>query len=403
MLVEPLDTALSEWARCAANAGAATPFYLLDLDGVSRSFDALLRVWQASFPRVRLVYPYKANALPLLTRRLRAHGAGAEVVTERELQWALDDGHGGTAITLNGPVKGQALLERAMSEGCLIQADSPDEVEMLAATAPAFPQARLGLRLAHAVGEGVSRFGLLPNEAIYAMHRIRAAGLAVSSLHIHAGHSDPPGDALLEAVCSHQRLIVDTLTEPDRRVALNVGGGFPAPSGGDDVYSRAEQLPQMLAQLLAVLEIGVRDLDLTIEPGRSLVEARGVLVARIVARKSRPERLLLICDARSELARGRPGTDRCPRLLGVADPVEVAYALYGAHCYEEDCLAREVRGPRDIPLETLVVIPSTGAYDYASQGAWGGDRPATYCIRNSQLELCADRPATNAMRVDNEG
>jgi diaminopimelate decarboxylase len=402
VLVEPVDVALSEWARRAATSGASSPFYLLDLDGVSQSYEALLGVWRAYFPKVRLAYPYKANALPRLTRQLRALGADAEVVTDRELQWAFDDGHRGAGVTLNGPVKSQALLARAMSAGCLIQADSLDEMEMITAAAPTFPHARLGLRLTHGIGQRMSRFGLLPEEAVRAMHCTKAAGLAVSSLHIHAGRGYPLGGALLETVCSHQRLIVDALTAPDRRVTLNVGGGFPAPDGGDDVYAGAGRLPQMLAQLLSALEIQVEEVDLTIEPGRSLVEARGVLVARIVARKSRPERLLLVCDARSELARSRPGAARRPRLLVEAGVVDTAYMLYGAHCYEEDCLAREVRGPRDVPVGALVVIPSTGAYDYASQGSWGGERPATYCVCNSQLELCTDRPAV-AERVDDEG
>lgn len=88
--------------------GACTPFYLLDLDGVERALTTLRNAWEEVFGSVGIAYSFKTNSLSSLTRRLRALGCMAEVVSGTELGWALRDGF--SDILFDGPVKTQAEL-----------------------------------------------------------------------------------------------------------------------------------------------------------------------------------------------------------------------------------------------------------------------------------------------------
>ena len=99
----------------------------------------------AAWPDVEVAYSYKTNRLPAILRALAAEGAGHEVVCEAEYALARDAiGAAGPDVIVNGPVKSDALLERAAADGALVVVDSEPELERAARAGVE----RVGLRVA---------------------------------------------------------------------------------------------------------------------------------------------------------------------------------------------------------------------------------------------------------------
>ena len=116
--------------------------------------------WTQAWPETEVAYSYKTNRLPALLRALAAEGAGHEVVCEAEYAMARDAiGAAGPDVIVNGPVKSDALLERAASDGALVVVDSKPEI----ARAARAGVERVGLRVAlPGIGVEPTRFGIAP-------------------------------------------------------------------------------------------------------------------------------------------------------------------------------------------------------------------------------------------------
>ena len=83
----------------------------------------------------------KANSCLALRRILNAEQTGCDAFGPGELEAALRTGTDPQTISLNGPMKSERLLERAISRGVRITLDSRTEFDRTRAVA-----ARLGIR-----------------------------------------------------------------------------------------------------------------------------------------------------------------------------------------------------------------------------------------------------------------
>ena len=167
----------------ALMAEHGSPLWLADLDRVRTRLRDFRAVWTAAWPDVEVAYSYKTNRLPAILRALAAEGAGHEVVCEAEYALARDAiGAAGPDVIVNGPVKSDALLERAASDGALVVADSLPELERAARAGVE----RVGLRVAlPGIGVEPTRFGITPAMVPDAAARARALGLDVEALSAH--------------------------------------------------------------------------------------------------------------------------------------------------------------------------------------------------------------------------
>src|SRR5215208_2262565 len=94
-----------------------SPLWLVDLHQVRERLREFRATWQRAWPDVEVAYSYKTNRLTAILRALAAEGAGHEVVCEAEYALARDAiGAGGPDVVVNGPVKSDALLERAAAD-----------------------------------------------------------------------------------------------------------------------------------------------------------------------------------------------------------------------------------------------------------------------------------------------
>ena len=132
--------------RLASEFG--TPLYVYDKATITGQFRAFRAAFAPRFPKLRIHYALKANTNGALVSLLRAEGAAAEVVSLGEILAALNAGYRGDEILFTSSSKGFEEIEKAVEIGALVNVDSRDELEQVAAHAEATGRtARISFRL----------------------------------------------------------------------------------------------------------------------------------------------------------------------------------------------------------------------------------------------------------------
>ncbi len=396
-------------------AAYGTPFFLYDLDVVSRRIAAL----RASIPdRVDLAFAVKANPSLAVVSHVARLGLGADVASGGELAAAIRAGIPLGRIVFTGPGKTDAELGRALRLGIrALTVESLDELDVLIELAP---QAHLGqgllLRLAverssESIpiigGAGGGKFGLLPaevDEAIDRLHRTGAAeryGGSYRVLGLHAFGATNVLDAstlvdgvrrlavVAEAVAARHGL--------DHRL-LDGGGGLGIPYADDEAPLDLAALCDGLAAELATWRQrpGLANARLLLEPGRFPLGPAGAYVVRVIRTKRRDGRQVAIVDGGvHQLAR--------PALIGTSQRV-VAVGTSAARLPVED--VTDVVGPLCTGLDVLatgVRLPALRAGDLLAvldAGAYGFTESMPYFLSHPQpAEVVALRGRAGAARL----
>lgn len=362
-----------------------TPFFAYDLDVVTRHVEALRAILPAPFD---LAYAVKANPNLAVLRHLASLGLGADVASGGELRHGLRAGFRARDIVFTGPGKRDEELRAAVEAGVrVVTVESPGELRRLASIAgslgrrqPVLLRAAVSeaapLERVRIIGdEGAGKFGMdLPELR-------RAAAEAVGSpwlepLGMHAFGASNLTDAA--ALAAHVEATVATAVDVaatagfELRV-VDAGGGLGVPYAdgepGLDLAALGGRLAATAARLAA--SPATRATRVLLEPGRFLVAAAGVYVARVVDRKVVGGRHVVILDGgihhvlRPALVRqehrvrvlSRGASAPGPDTPGSGMPVTIA----GPLCSGLDVLAQAaVMTPPD-PGD-LVAVLDTGAY-----------------------------------------
>ncbi|MGI8729245.1 MAG: hypothetical protein ACR2LK_04545 [Solirubrobacteraceae bacterium] len=360
-----------------------SPLWLADVDRARERLAGLRAAWSAAWAGgdgIDIAYSYKTNRTTAFLRAFAAEGAGAEVVCAAEYALARDVvGVDGSRITVNGPAKSDALLERCAADGALVIADSAPELRRLALAGVA----RAGLRLGLPGPEGhPSRFGIAPQEIVAAGRTARGLGLALEVLSVHLVSTDftaaVDGDrtgtlaagvrvawAKAPAVHAEAASTLARLAAELEVTTIDLGGGFPAaPAVADHAAAVAEALH-------AAGFAGC----LMLEPGRALVADAVDLACTVVAVKTLADgSACAVLDAGTDLLPGSLWA--WPRLealrpRGGATPALVA----GPLCLNIDVLAPAARLGELAPGDVLLAR-DVGAYQQVQSTQFGDLRPA---------------------------
>jgi diaminopimelate decarboxylase len=317
--------------ECAAGELAerfGTPLYVISEDQLRRNARRLGKSFAARWPGSFLLLPsIKANSSLALRRILTEEGTGCDVFGEGELEAALRTGTDPGRISLNGPMKGASLLERAVRAGSRITLDSAAELERTAAAAERLGErAHVRLRVrpdlagwdapsemsptSVSVREAIQRYKAgIPTEDLLAItaEEIRDPRLDVAGIHLHIGRHSADPEMWSAAIDSLGQLLEVLRTRWDGWAPreLDLGGGFPAPrdpfgralpqraeapprSPGIDAY--AEAICARLAERVGGLGLAAERVQLEIEPGRALYADAGVHLATVgnVKRQTEP-------------------------------------------------------------------------------------------------------------------
>ncbi|TMI99572.1 MAG: hypothetical protein E6G97_21895 [Alphaproteobacteria bacterium] len=381
------DPLMLHYAR-ELSSRVETPFYFFDIEGIRQRIRDFAAVWRAHFPGAILAYSYKTNPIAAITTIFRKEGGRAEVVSEKELLWALADGYPGSQIHFNGPAKSTEALRRAMEADAAIHIDSLDELDLIFKL-QVDCRPRIVLRASHLLASGErSRFGLLPDECHLALDRLENTGLSADGIHFHLGSNINSTAKYMQSISDNAPLLDRLLAQAPagRKVSLDIGGGFPSRSASDVKIIPIDTFAKDTLRTLRNHNINPTDLTMIVEPGRCLVEEAALLATRVMARKTRAGRHLVFVDAGLDLVRSAGAMHH--RVWFESERFEqhhTPYEVCGARCYEADRMPTAAVGPQDVKIGSMVFISSAGAYALVQAGVWNGLCARIYGVDGSKV------------------
>jgi diaminopimelate decarboxylase len=393
-----------------------TPVYVLDLDRLGDNLDRLV----AGVGPDKLLYSLKTNYLPEVTRVVREHGLGVDVVSGYELRAAISAGFDGDQIVFNGPVKTPEELAVAVDSGIFVNIDSEEEIDVLAALARERNQIlRVGLRVfppddVYRTGTD-RRFRAVPSKFGWPIDGGDAQRIAekvatrpelrLSGLHCHLGSQITSGSALRDAIGAVVDWMVETGIGASMQT-LNFGGGFPVPGirrylGGAGGPSRVVapaadgdgRLPddpitvvRAVRQLLA--DRGLSGPVVCWEPGRAVVSDTMVLLTTVMSVKRTVHGNWVMLDGGLNLIpTAGPAEWHDIHALSGGGPTE-PFFVAGPMCYEGDVFSLSTDLPGDIGRGDLVAIHDAGAYTLSRATSFNRPRAAVVAVNRDDHWLC---------------
>jgi diaminopimelate decarboxylase len=368
---------------------------------------AQVRAYRAAAPGALVVYGTKAFANVAILRVLAGEGVGADVSTLGELAFARTAGIGGERILFHGNNKSDEELRAAAETGATVVLDAADEPERAAAQGVRQVLVRLtpgvdahthqSIRTAH----DESKFGLPPERALGVIADARERGLDVAGVHFHVGSQLARVD---ESVLAVQRLLAFCERAEDelgwRPRTLDIGGGLGIR------YTHDEHVPEIHAFVEPLVAALPGDVQVILEPGRSLVGRAGVTLYRVgVVKDSGGVTYVAIDGGMSDNPRPQLYGARYEALLAnrAAELPDGIFRVAGKHCESGDVLiqAAELPHPR---RGDLLAVPATGAYTLAMGSTYNGvPRPAVVLVRDGAARLIRSREAVDDLLRYEEG
>ena len=311
----------SDLARLAERYG--TPLYVYS----SESIRSRLRAYAHAFRSVphTICYSVKANSTLAILRAIAQEKAGFDVVSGGELERVFRvRSRSATSIVFSGVGKTVAEMEVALKAGTLLfNVESASELRVLAATAARLKKkASVAIRVNPDVsakthpyistGLHEHKFGVPIAEArrLYS-EAAKHASLAVAGVSVHIGSQIVDVSTFREALERVRELVRELRGAGHEIRYVDAGGGLgisyqvQADHGTADAtglkpwpMTLEPFASQVAAYAKAVLEpLSGLDVHVLLEPGRSIVGPAGVLLTRVIYRKTNNNKRFLIVDA----------------------------------------------------------------------------------------------------------
>ena len=383
-----------------------TPLYVYSASAIRER----VRAFQHAFGDCdhAICYSVKANSNLSILRMLAKSGCGFDVVSGGELERVLRAAPASAKkVVFSGVGKTAAEMHSALSAGILLfNLESASELRSLANCAAQLKRtARIAFRVnpdvparTHPyISTGLRRhkFGVPIAEArkLYAaaakLDYVRVAGVSVhigSQIRDHA-----PFSATMKRVA---RLVKQLRRDGHDIGLVDAGGGLGINyrDQNDDfkralrTYSRAVTMP------LRKLEI-----KLLLEPGRSIVGPAGILLTRVLYRKTNANKKFVIVDAAmNDLI--RPSLYQAEHeVIPVRSRVStIEYVdIVGPICESGDFFARDRELP-EVAEGDLLAILDTGAYGMPLASNYNSrPRPAEVLVEGESVKVIRKRETVN--------
>jgi diaminopimelate decarboxylase len=371
-------------AGCSLTDVAAefgTPAFVIDETSLRARARAYLDGLTARHPRGRVCFATKSFPSASMIAVLASEGLGLDVVGVGELRTGLAGGADPGSIVMHGNAKSDVDIEAALdAEIGYIVVDGFDDIDRIAALArrptPVLLRVSPGIEsnthAALATGGKVSKFGVPAERAAEAIARLRAEPMIdLRGLHAHIGSQIIDLEQFEAEVAA-----LATFGEFE---VYDLGGGLGVRYEPDDV---APDIDDYLDRLVAAAHSYLpRDIELIVEPGRSLVAPTGITLYRILTIKQAGRTHIAVDGGMGDnLEYPLYGQRFTPLVVGRWDEPLVIAELVGRHCESGDVVTPDVQlaSPR---IGDLVVVPVTGAYCFTMVNNYNGALrpPVVYC------------------------
>lgn len=383
-------------ARIAKQIG--TPTYVYSTATLTRH----LQVVQAAFADTSALvcYSVKANSTLAVLKLFADRGAGFDIVSVGELKRVQAAGGDVKRVVFSGVGKREDELVAALEAGILMfNVESAEELALLDRVGRRLKRrAPFALRVnpevdakTHryiATGLKSSKFGVPFDEAVelYRASR-RMKGVEAMGLDCHIGSQLTDARPLRQAVTKVADLFRVLRADGFGLSHLDVGGGL-------GVTYTTEKPPSLTEYAKAIRE-PLKGLEATIvlEPGRVLVANAGVLVTRVLYRKTTPARHFVIVDAgmndllRPALYEAFHDIRAVKPRRGKAPIVDVV----GPVCESSDVLGHQ-RSLGPVEADDLMAIMTAGAYGMSMASTYNSrPRPAEVLVDGTRFRVVRER------------
>lgn len=377
-----------------------SPLYVYDAGAI----EAAYRRVEVAFAGVDLLIAYsvKANSNLDILRRLRALGAGADIVSRGELHRCLAAGFSPSDVVFAGVGKTEVEMEAALEVGILaFNVESSEELHALGQVAERLGKAApIALRVNPDIaadtpheytrtGHGASKFGI-PADRILELYR-RAADhpmLEIRGIDVHIGSQILEPAPYEKALGQVLKLASEVRAEGIDLEFLDLGGGFGV--GYEDGKGMSvEDLAAIVVPRVA--EVGLR---LILEPGRFIVGDAGILVTKVLyVKHSGPKTFLVMDGGMTELIRPShyQGFHRIEPVISREDAAHQVVDVVGPICETGDFLARDRM--LEMPVQgDFLAVHTAGAYGFVMASNYNSrPKPAEVVVHGAEVTLARRR------------
>ena len=377
-----------------------SPLYVYDAGVIEAAYRRVESAFAGA--DILLAYSVKANSNLEILKRLKALGAGADIVSHGELHRCLAAGFSPSDVVFAGVGKTEVEMEAALEVGILaFNVESAEELQALGRVAERLGRtAPVALRVNPDIvadtpheytrtGDGASKFGI-PVDRILDLYRWAAdqPSLEVRGIDVHIGSQILDPEPYTRALAQVLDLAAEVRAEGIDLDFVDLGGGFGVGYEGEDGLS-VEGLAAIVVPRVA--ETGLR---LILEPGRFIVGQAGILVTKVLYVKHSGSKTFVVTDGgMTELIRPShyQGFHRIEPVISREEAVREVVDVVGPICETGDFLARD--RVLQMPAQgDLLAVQTAGAYGFVMASNYNSRRrPAEVVVNGTEVTLARRR------------
>lgn len=380
-----------------------TPLYVYDIDVIRENVSVILNA--IPYRPLSLHFACMANNNISILKEMKSLGIGIFVCTPGELGIAQIAGFIPSEIVITGCNFSSSEINNIVSSSATLIASS---IQQLVAFAECEGVEKLGLRLAPimTVPSGTinpsvgtdSRVGLLEEEIERALIIAEKKKVTINGIHTYVGTNILQHTYFLEAV---DRLLyfAEKLTDLEY---MDIGGGFGVQGKADEgIFNWQEFGSAITKRMKTLCGLLNREIELKLEPGRSIIGNAGILLARVTEVTRRNKRTYVGIDtSMSNFARPYIYGQQHEVVLA-ADykerPIEKNVFIGGNTVASGDFLAKNVSLPR-VEKGDLLAIMCAGAYGFSMSSHFCCRlRPAEVMIKGPDAYLIRERETVESL------
>jgi len=350
-----------------------TPVYCYSTKKIADNFNS----WKMAFKsimaedRFTICYACKANINLAVLRLLNKLGSGADVVSIGEIKRSFNAGIDFNKMVFSGVGKTDEELSYAIKSGLkLINIESESELLRIAEiskkenikTNVAFrinPNVNAKTHEKITTGLKENKFGVNVDDAYALYNKAKInPNLEASGVSMHIGSQLTTLEPFKEAFEFIAGFVKELRRQGHEINMIDLGGGLGISYKDETPPSVAEYM-ELVKEIILPL-----NLEIIIEPGRSIVGNAGVILTSVIHRKKATNKSFLIIDAAMNDLMRPSLYDARHKVLMVNETLDIGeiFDIVGPVCETSDSLLCDTKMPKDISSGDLLVIKDCGAY-----------------------------------------